>query len=390
MPPARPSPPAPPDPAFDSAGLLHVVASVEAPDLDDEVVVPSTLRLDEYRKNPVVLFGHAQDRLPVATCERVELVGDELHQWWRFGTTKEASDVARLYREKILRGASVGFKSDGVRRISAEEAYRRYGVRRPLKVHLGGELKETSAVPVPCNAAALAVGWEARPAALKVAAAGRLAGEPVSGLVCKALARYARQAHGRATIPPTRGGRRVSTTKAMDTMADTAGAAVMDPPAPPADAGGGHEDVISGNTLTAGQAIWADIVSGALDPAEGLKKLKTLLRAHGDLLPGTPDDAADAEPADEPDGDEGADLTTASADGDADDEDDLETKGDGEDGKDDDDAYKAAGGLSVKALSERTADALESLKADTDARLEALEARLLDLANLLCEREGVA
>lgn len=322
----------PPPPAFDaSTGLLHVVAAADVPDADDEVVVPSTLRLDHYRANPVVIFGHDQQRLPVATCARVELRGDELHQWWRFADTREAKDVEKLYRAGILKGASVGFKSDGVRRISAEEAFRRYGVRRPLKVHLGGDLKETSAVPVPCNPAALAVRWEPGPA-LKVAAAGALDGDRLSPLVTKALRSLARQAHAGRTMPRPHRSLPVSatadtTTKAMDTMDDTAGgsmtAMAADAPEPAADAG--HEAEITTAMETAGMAVLRAFFKGELDDKAMLGKIKTIARTHGDLT----DTAAAEEPADEPeesDGDEYAEDDTGEYEPADDGEDDLEEK----------------------------------------------------------------
>ncbi len=420
----------PPPPAFDeSTGLLHVVAAVDAPDADDEVVVPSTLRLDHYRANPVVLFGHDQQRMPVAACDRVELVGDELHQWWRFGDTREARDVAKLYRAGILRGASVGFKSDGTRRISADEAYRRYGVRRPLKVHLGGDLKETSAVPVPCNPGALAVGWVGRPAALRVAA-------DMSPLVRKALDGLTRQAHRYRTMPRTTRRRPVSatatetadttTTKAMDTLGDAAGGstvAMADDAPPPADTD--HTVVICDNTLSAGQAIWADIVAGKIDPAAGLKKLKTLLKAHCDLVgDAAEDEAPEEEPADEepdgdemPEGDDGADdLETMSYHEYGDDEDDLEEKAVGDKSANQDGQRaamyakdpemeehmerhgvkprkkKAVGGLTVKALG-GLADAVADLQEWRDAidadlaALKALQAKTVDALGTLAGAE---
>lgn len=59
----------------ESTGYLRIVASTETPDRDDEVVVPSTIRLDTYKRNPVVLWAHDQEKLPIGKS-RCELDGD--------------------------------------------------------------------------------------------------------------------------------------------------------------------------------------------------------------------------------------------------------------------------------------------------------------------------
>lgn len=191
-------------PAYDEArGCLRIVASVEMPDRDDEVVVPSTLRLDAYRANPVVIWAHGQENWPIARCEddagtftcRLDADG-RLVQEWYFARTEEGRKAAELYRDRVLRGASIGFVSDGLEDVSPEEAERRYGVRKRLKRHLGGELLETSAVPVPACPGALALGWLDPPAALAAVQRGG-----VPQLITKALSPYLPDP--RATAPPT-------------------------------------------------------------------------------------------------------------------------------------------------------------------------------------------
>lgn len=149
-----------------SQGCLRICVSAPVPDRDDEIVDPTNLRLDAYRLNPVVLYGHDPDtRFPVGKCEgpngdfRVWIDGQTLWAEFYFANTQQGQEVAELYRQKVLRGASIGFRSDGLEDVSPQEAERLYGVRKRLQRHVGGELLEISCVPVPCNPVALAAGW---------------------------------------------------------------------------------------------------------------------------------------------------------------------------------------------------------------------------------------
>ena len=170
---------------------LRIVASSPEPDADGEVVTPSTLRLDNYRRNPVVLWAHDQKTFPIAKCEDpagnftcyVDDLG-RLIQDWYFADTTEARYVESLYRQGVLRGASVGFVPDGYKILSAEKAAQIFGVRKQLRIVTGGELRETSAVPVPSCPGALAFGWIDR------AAVPEVMRRSPSGIITKSLRTY--------------------------------------------------------------------------------------------------------------------------------------------------------------------------------------------------------
>src|SRR5581483_695262 len=152
------------------------------------------------------------------TCRLDE--SGRLVQEWYFGTTPEARQAASLYRDRVLRGASIGFVSDGVEDVPVAEAEQLYGVKKRLKRHVGGELVETSAVPVPSCPGALALGWVDAPAAAAMARRGVL-----GGLVTKAFAPYPRlaQASRRGKMagskPKVRKVRRTAGAKPVSTTA---------------------------------------------------------------------------------------------------------------------------------------------------------------------------
>ncbi len=184
-----------PAPAFDETrGCLLIRASSEVPDSDDEVVIPSTLRLDRYKLNPVVILVHNQQRMPIAKCEDedgqfrawIDDNGDLMEEWY-FSNSAEGQGVAALYRERVLRGASIGFIDDGIAYLSPMDAMKRYKVNRRLGVYRGGELTETSAVPVPSCPLAIAQQWVDADMAQSVVSRGMCGGERLTPTVTKAL-----------------------------------------------------------------------------------------------------------------------------------------------------------------------------------------------------------
>lgn len=188
----------------DAKRCLRIVASALEPDADGEVVDPRTIRLDSYRKNPVVIWSHDQKQYPIAKCEDEHgnftcWVDEEqgvprLIQEWYFADTPAAKEIESLYQQKILRGASIGFIPDGYRTIAAEKAASAWGVKKQLRLVTGGELRETSAVPVPCCPGALALGWVDVPALMQ---------RSPSALVTKSLRTFVGQAKATDTISST-------------------------------------------------------------------------------------------------------------------------------------------------------------------------------------------
>ena len=113
-------------------------------DRDGDIVQPSAWRLDEYRKNPVVLWAHDYRALPVGKCASIAVRDGQLIaavQWLPPGIHELADAVARLVKAGYLTSTSVGFKP------LQWTPNRDTGGRGFTDV----ELLEFSIVPVPAN-----------------------------------------------------------------------------------------------------------------------------------------------------------------------------------------------------------------------------------------------
>jgi HK97 family phage prohead protease len=121
--------------------------STESQDRDGDVLVATGADLENYRRNPVVMYAHDYTDLPVAKALEIEAVpGVGLRAKIQFpepGVNPKADAVRGLWAGGFLNAASVGF----VPRASTPEGK---GAR-----FTAWELLEFSIVPVPANADAL-------------------------------------------------------------------------------------------------------------------------------------------------------------------------------------------------------------------------------------------
>lgn len=130
--------------------VCDVIASTAAEDSYGEIVEQSW-RLERYLANPVVLFAHESDELPIGTAENVRVEDGALRARLRFASAEaspRAEWVWRSLREGTLRGVSVGFVPHGVR-------FEKRG-DRDVMVLSDNELLEISVTPIPANPEALA------------------------------------------------------------------------------------------------------------------------------------------------------------------------------------------------------------------------------------------
>jgi hypothetical protein len=94
---------------------ITFVASTETPDRYSDVVRVSGWRLDNYRRNPIVLFQHRSGDPPVARCTNISIETKPvpaLVQEVEFAPKSVypfAETVWQLYKNKFLNAVSVGF-----------------------------------------------------------------------------------------------------------------------------------------------------------------------------------------------------------------------------------------------------------------------------------------
>ncbi|MBR0879118.1 HK97 family phage prohead protease [Bradyrhizobium barranii subsp. barranii] len=129
---------------------MEFVLSDETPDRMDDVIMSDGWQLDNFRKNPIALFGHRSD-FPIGTwkdlrVEKKQLIGrlDIAPE----GTSERIDEIRRLIDAGILRAVSVGFKPIETKPRKETD----WGV-----FYTKAELVETSVVSVPANPNALAI-----------------------------------------------------------------------------------------------------------------------------------------------------------------------------------------------------------------------------------------
>lgn len=140
---------------IDEAGRrITFTISTNARDRDGDIVDQAGWVLEEYRKNPVVLWAHDSKALPVARAENISVQDGQLISVARFATREEyafADTVFQLYKGGFLNATSVGFMPEEMELIEGDQAGE-IGFR-----FLRQRLLEYSAVPVPSNPEALVV-----------------------------------------------------------------------------------------------------------------------------------------------------------------------------------------------------------------------------------------
>lgn len=121
-------------------------------DRDKELIESSAWKLDNYRKNPVLLLCHKYDVPPVGKVLWVKSDQNGLKFKAKFANTERGKECYELYKDGIMNAFSVGFKPrpGGVMDNPTDVKYK--GCKR---VFTDVELMEISCVPVPANSDAL-------------------------------------------------------------------------------------------------------------------------------------------------------------------------------------------------------------------------------------------
>jgi len=127
----------------DADGVLQVsIASTGATDRQGEIIDQGGWQLDNFRKNPVLMWAHNYDMPPIGKVEDIGVVEGRLMFKAKLATeiSAFAKEIYQMFKEGYLNAFSVGFQ--------------------PLERKDGDtfksvELLEISAVPVPANPQAL-------------------------------------------------------------------------------------------------------------------------------------------------------------------------------------------------------------------------------------------
>ena len=134
--------------AADDPRGVELAISTADPDRDRDTLAVEGWRLDNYRRNPVVLFAHDYRALPVARATRVWASDGALRSVAHFVEPEVyplGETVLQMLKRRYLSAASVGFAP-----IQWTRNEERGGID-----FIEQELLEYSIVPVPANPAAL-------------------------------------------------------------------------------------------------------------------------------------------------------------------------------------------------------------------------------------------
>jgi HK97 family phage prohead protease len=145
----------------DSRSMTFVISTDSVDRMGDTIAVDGW-RLDQFRKNPVVLWAHDGSSLPVAKADKVWIETGRLMATAEFtpaGMTRFNDAVFDMLKAGFLSATSVGFMP--LKYAFVDDPARRFGID-----FIEQELLEFSVVPVPANAEALI---QARSAGIDIA-----------------------------------------------------------------------------------------------------------------------------------------------------------------------------------------------------------------------------
>lgn len=139
----------------DEKNTIEFIASKEVADRDNEIIAIKGIDLKNYKKNPIVLFAHNRQELPIGKAVGITKSGDSLKMKVEFAdeeTYPFAHQVYKLVKGGYLNAVSIGFSAD-YKEVSYDE-------KKNTRTFNKTELFELSIVPLPANADALATGKE--------------------------------------------------------------------------------------------------------------------------------------------------------------------------------------------------------------------------------------
>lgn len=140
----------------ESRTLTFTISTASVDRMGDTIAVDGW-KLDSYRKNPVVLWGHDSGDFPIAKAPKVWIEGGKVKAAADFvpkdnpATGLHAEGILQLYKGGFLSAVSVGFNP--LKYAFTDDPQRRFGID-----FIEQELLEFSCCTVPANAEALIEG----------------------------------------------------------------------------------------------------------------------------------------------------------------------------------------------------------------------------------------
>ena len=131
--------------------LFSFKFSDAAVDRMGDTIAAAGWELDNFKRNPVILFAHDSDAMPVGKSVATFVSDGALHGVVQFAPSAEAQQVKEFVKGGFLNAVSVGFQPKEFDFADDEERF--FGIDFTKQ-----ELLETSIVPVPAHPGALLEG----------------------------------------------------------------------------------------------------------------------------------------------------------------------------------------------------------------------------------------
>lgn len=145
-------------------GIFEVWISTEGTDRAGDIVRATGARLENYRKNPVVMYGHDYSIPPIAKALTVDVIpGVGIKSRFKFptpGIHPLADTIRGLWTEGFINAASIGFEP--IKAVPLDHS-RAYGPQD----YTEWELLEYSLVAIPANQSALRLAYQKTMAKVK-------------------------------------------------------------------------------------------------------------------------------------------------------------------------------------------------------------------------------
>lgn len=140
----------------DDERTVTAIISTDTIDRDNEVMKPNGADLENFMKNPVVLWAHNYAEPAIGKALWVTKTRKNIKAKTKFAETPRAEEVYQLYKGGFLKAFSVGFIPTESHKPEPKEIEKRPELSTARNIIDKWELLEFSAVPVPANPEALA------------------------------------------------------------------------------------------------------------------------------------------------------------------------------------------------------------------------------------------
>ncbi len=147
-------------PEMDAKRQIRVIAASGKPDRSGDIVVTSGIQLEEFAKNPIILWAHDHYGLPVAKAVEFGVVKGKLEMVLEFATAEVYSFADTVY--KLIKGGFLKGVSIGAQVLEAEWMLDKETEEIIGRKFTSLNLLELSVVPIPADSKALVMAFGAK------------------------------------------------------------------------------------------------------------------------------------------------------------------------------------------------------------------------------------